>query len=116
MAAALIGLSHAQLGKLKQESTEESTLSYYNLDDYETYTELMEVKGVLVTENHAITFDVSSNPTTGYNWIIETKSECEQIELVQDYTTSITDEVEMMGAGGTTTLTVVGRSASRDYC
>ena len=76
----------------------------------------MEADGVLVTENHAITFDVSSNPTTGYTWIIETKSECEQIELVQDYTSSITDEMEMMGAGGITTLTVVGNTPSRDYC
>ena len=78
----------------------------------------MEVNDVLVTENHAITFEVSSNPTTGYNWIIETKSECEQIQLIQDYTTSIREEdaAEMMGAGGTTTLTVVGREANRDSC
>ena len=76
----------------------------------------MEADGVLVTENHAITFDVSSNPTTGYNWIIETKNECEQIELIQDYTSSITNDIEMMGSGGTTTLTVVGNTPSVDYC
>ena len=113
LAAALVGLAYAQsdLEDYVYETTD--GYSRYDLDDQRVLDFVKEKYVKPVTENHYIIFTVSSNPTTGYDWIYETNETCDKVELIQEYETS-TDDMEMMGAGGITTLKVVANKGYHD--
>ena len=65
----------------------------------------------VVSRNHTIQFTISSNPTTGYDWIIGTTCDQEGV-FSHEYSPTPVDE-DIMGSGGVTTITFEAQEDAR---
>lgn len=59
--------------------------------------------GAQILAGATIWFEMASNPTTGYDWIVE-ENECHSIIAFDRAFTMDEKDMEMMGVGGTTTI------------
>ena len=73
------------------------------------FAELTSVTEVQVSVDHAYFIQVATNPTTGFDWIIDT-DDCDGIvEIIQEYERD-DERGDMPGVGGTTYWTLIGLS------
>lgn len=77
-----------------------------DLDDQDIVTEL-NTNGVAVSQGSAIMVTARTNPTTGYDWMVDLESCDGVVDIDQTYMMDDPDST-MMGQGGTTVFTLVG--------